>query len=985
MIGNKKGHQYVSSNNNVNCKKQFTNQPAVLLPSPSSQSSQPATVSFFQRIIGGTSNTESPESEIFVPKRSTTIDEFKSVQSLKQFWISAFGGSSTSVKKCDTNQKNATLSSIQKQSGSGSSDQIVVDRGKEIKSLTLNRNFVTDDKRATTSSLSLTDDKKKRLTQKNTDNFYKYKTADLVKNKRNSCEVFLAPTLIVAASSESSTGDKIHWAKRNDIILTKTNMKLATRATDENMLICTITTDNPIDKKTKDIMAHNKTITDKIASAATATSKTNSKNSSTNSLAVSCTDSPRKSANSTTRKCSFRTNAYHTKKMSANGGGSKVAALTHRFNQLIQQDADIIKGVHRNKEIILHRRGCHVFKIMAEDTSDTINRLKKSASKRCDSIGSGESTTPQKSIKKKPSVKRKVGNGIASSGGFKTSQTPVSVKETIQIFEKPQDSKTNGASLEKPKVPDKSAQVLQRTKEIAVRNSLKKLKQSSPSPIEPIEVPIDKRLENIKEEDDKKVINIETKNVDNVVQDAIVTDEENPKKNKYTRLYEKFRFNKPAFLSSKKSSSNRSSPDRDATKKIDDALVSVNQRIEHLSKSESCLMSTDDDKHYQELTMHMKPNQSFLFRTTSKTTIIEPDIRVVEAINTCVITKTRSMDETRFPHSLLLAKQISLEENREFGSIFRETDELLHRIKESIQTEDDYEPIKVAKVPESLAAEEEHVVKYAECKQLSDPATETSSLYQSIIEAIENPMPEKNETEISSSIYQSIAEVKSKSIKDKDCESINSYESYENYEAVDDEQLENIKNENGYEICAQPKDGPPKPPPPRALPCTPTSPEPPLPVPKRNFNHFELQKSESTSSNYEIIKYDKIPPRPPKIAVRTSSPDEEYDDENIYDIIKPVPQQIAAGPADYESIQSHQSLYLRTKLPFKQSTDSDSGSTLSSDNKTNSLYGTPMNRESITTAPSEGGSSTYSGDNSDEWIDISDGENDDRQKRKFVV
>ncbi|KAJ6640769.1 Ephexin-1 [Pseudolycoriella hygida] len=52
-------------------------------------------------------------------------------------------------------------------------------------------------------------------------------------------------------------------------------------------------------------------------------------------------------------------------------------------------------------------------------------------------------------------------------------------------------------------------------------------------------------------------------------------------------------------------------------------------------------------------------------------------------------------------------------------------------------------------------------------------------------------------------------------------------------------------------------------------------------------------------------------------------------------------------------------------------------STMSSDQKTNSLYGTVAGRQSIT-PPSEGGS-----DHSDEWMDISDGEDD--SKHKFVV
>lgn len=126
--------------------------------------------------FGSARNSE--KCECFVPQRSQTIEEFKSVQSLKQFWINAFGGGvnnhkSQSVKclskSCSLKkEKSATLNGTVTR-------RTKVNECKE-KSLSLNRNFqLSEDVSGQCGSAHSV--VQKRLS----DNFYKYKTADLVK------------------------------------------------------------------------------------------------------------------------------------------------------------------------------------------------------------------------------------------------------------------------------------------------------------------------------------------------------------------------------------------------------------------------------------------------------------------------------------------------------------------------------------------------------------------------------------------------------------------------------------------------------------------------------------------------------------------------------------------------------------------------------------------------------------------------------------
>lgn len=946
--------------------------------------SQPLLDEIYPSAFGSARNSE--KCECFVPQRSQTIEEFKSVKSLKQFWINAFGVANNHnpqtvkcfSKNCSSKrEKSATLN--------GTVTRRVKLNECKGKSLSLNRNFqLSEDVSGhcgSTQSIV-----QKRLS----DNFYKYKTADLVKNNKF-CDRSYSLDVIKSADNSipirTSTfsceflscenvhsicsDDQLDEVKSFTVDHNNVEMLVPTTALDNerDSMECNTMKEIETDKKQRDKMTNttklSATTGDKIPLSPSC-SKSN--NSSTNSL---CSDSPRKSTNNQTRKCSFRTNSYQFhRKMTSNAGGSTVAALTHRFNRLIQNDADILEEVKRNKEVIIHRAGGHVFKIKEEDVT-----VKKKNVKRVDSSDG----TPQKSVKKKLSVKRKVS----------VKARPVSVKDAIELFEPRVDTiDENGKLLlrEKPKVPDKSPQVLLRTKEIVNRKNLLNKPKSVPNdlPVEQVkEIGLDEvnELKEVKSVEISRVDSIDSKDIkETSIKDVEFTEtatkdvgctetstkdmehpietaapivdqtlQEKPTKI-YKRIYAKFN---PRSPFAKRSETSITTAQNAKSDTINQDHETNNTRLDLFSRSEHCL-SWEEEKNYQKMARDMKPNKSFLFSNPSPNSTT----KVVEAINPFVLNKTRSMDETKF-RSTCLMTQVSLDERR-FESILQETDDLLSLVKGNVKGEDDYE---VIMHPDDVPESEDVIESLQPIPSFVH--VENKRIYSNNVTI--------DDTHDSSSIYQSISEAKSNRHKDADGDSVTSYESFENYESVDETVLEKIKQENGYEMC-----NPPDPPPPRKTSTSNDSPTiiPALPVPKRNPNQFNnLQKSDSSSSNYEKIKYDKAPPRPPKSPCLYKTEDrlilsnENDYEENIYDTIKNMDALSVTG---YESIHSANG-FLRTRA-LKHS---DSGSTMSSDQKTNSLYGTVAGRQSIT-PPSEGGS-----ENSDDWMDISDGEDD--RKHKFVV
>lgn len=911
---------------------------------------------FFQQSCSDSNNTN----------KKNPSEEFKSVQSLKQFWnsrISLNNSLDNSVK-----DKSSTLNLRPKTEVSGNKCKSATLDSKSNKPFPYyfsDKNIKNNSKLTSLFTKEEPDDdfslREKsddfQLKANPTEDFNKFKNADTVKKKRKSLEYQPIDCSIKRRSIESSEMRKINSTSLYSPIVSNNWMK-----NDENTLKRT-DKENKIDKETKAdkmlLKNQNEIIystliakkeidiidmeqTKSVVKTADNCSRNSNTASSTNS--VNSSETPRKST--TTRKFSFKTNSPHHKnynrKMAV--GGSKVAALTHRFNQMIQQDAGILKEVKKNGSIVV-RTPSHVYRIREEGGENSLNSIgKKKYSKKTESIDENSVSQSTVKVRRKPSIKKNLREDETDLNG---------VKAAINIFEP-----SNIKIKIKPKVPDKSEQVLLKTKEIAIRNSQKNLKFKTSVVISnENQVP---KLNNVQVPNNStdSIVKLEEISKEKIDLGQTTEPIKKESKNKYGRIYEKLRFR---FTSKKTITPQIASdkheeycPEDNPDQKIVEALCTINQKIDHLSKSVNDL-STSPMTTKTNINPEIIPNDSFLYRTTSKNSFGSTyDIQqstTAEAINSHVISKTQSMDETRFP---ILSNENSDDKNEYYCHIFKQTDDLISKIKKEFgeqgPIEDDYEIINKPPVPITT-----------EIKIYDD---------ENIYETPHKKCDENN-------LYQSISEVRELSNKTtiKHSDSEDSYESFDNYEKVDDESV----TEDGYIIC-----DPPEPPPPRkpSDTTTPTTSHPALPVPKRNIIH-EINKIESENPCYEKIKYDKIPPRPPKSmslyadniqSTSTANANHDYDDE-IYEAIRNIETNSLISSNCYESINS---ITRNEFVRLNMLQHSDSMSTLNSDHKTNSLYGTTIG-QSIT-PPSEGVGS----DGSDEWIDISDGE-DGEQKQNFIV
>ncbi|XP_053665434.1 uncharacterized protein LOC128714586 [Anopheles marshallii] len=292
--------------------------------------------------------------------------------------------------------------------------------------------------------------------------------------------------------------------------------------------------------------------------------------------------------------------------------------------------------------------------------------------------------------------------------------------------------------------------------------------------------------------------------------------------------------------------------------KILDAISVVSQRIDNLSKSFNDL-TLSDAEHSKEDTLpnaeediqQVRPNASFLFRGMGAGGSgvdmggkHASQRNIVEAVNTVVINKSISMDDHHFPCSRGEISRMSLNE----------------RSRAQHSLENDYE---LVTRPEEKPAQLEGQV-FCSAPSITIDLTELTTKIESFVHK------SKRESE---NIYQCIPRKSAISnlsqILPEDAISINSYESFENYESIEHEALSNMRKqpaekasreEDTYEICSPPPELPPA--------REDNRNDLTLPQPKRNLStspktlpkHLQV----TYQSNYERIKYSKIPPRPPK-------------------------------------------------------------------------------------------------------------------------
>ncbi|XP_052899126.1 uncharacterized protein LOC128305622 [Anopheles moucheti] len=292
--------------------------------------------------------------------------------------------------------------------------------------------------------------------------------------------------------------------------------------------------------------------------------------------------------------------------------------------------------------------------------------------------------------------------------------------------------------------------------------------------------------------------------------------------------------------------------------KILDAISVVSQRIDNLSKSFNDLTLSDTElskentpPNVEEDIQHVRPNASFLFRGmgagSSGVDVGDRNASqrsIVEAVNTVVINKSISMDDHHFPCS-----------RREIGRM-----SLNERSRGQRSVEDGYEL--VTQPDEKPVPLEGHV--FCTTPSITIDFTELTPKIESFVHK------SKRESE---NLYQCISRKSVVSNNSQhlpeDAISINSYESFENYESIEHEALSSTRKQNAeeasreedtYEICSPPPELPPA--------REENRNDLTLPQPKRNLStspktlpkHLQV----TYQSNYERIKYSKIPPRPPK-------------------------------------------------------------------------------------------------------------------------
>lgn len=966
-------------------------------------------------------------------------NEYRDVKSLKQFWNNhILSSNDPSKSKAIIKQKSATLNgNISAKCLEEFSDENYNKRRTEntVKEKKLPETVSLKSRASSVPSLNIF---KLRSPEKSSgvklksynsiDNFDKYKSAETVKNRRYSKEESsheikspVVPNFPLVTAT--SGGTKIHWAKRDDLIFGKASRSSfskeeTSQGNDDKMIIQSeaVTSvsveggvankryDETPSRKGSDIMVSD--MVDMVVSESVTKTKLSGKSSVEGHQKV-------------IRKISFRTtknatptNSYSRRLNKHQENSSRVAALTLRFNEMVQQDASLLKEVKKNGGIV-HKVGGHVYKIVEEEAGK--NKRGRDSNDDASSVSSKQS-------RKKASVRRKA--SMKSLSGRQGGTREKSVKETIQLFEPSKAEKTteeNNVNAQtknwvKPKVPDKSETVKLRSQVLRLQKQVSAVSDGRPDTVPEktapefiAAFPDSSTTDELESKDDTAVPNVS--HVRHYLK------RESDHKSKYSRMYEKMKFRSLFTTSTNKRPTNdcheedlpSSSPDNNdfeanSVHKKDAPLVS------DVQVETPVLMTIENSETpvQEPVSPDYKPNTSFLFRnaTLPKNTYCSTnDIQssLVEAINAALINKTRSMDENSFPHS---GDAKEAPDENDFH-LYTKNKSTLHEKNRLLST------IKVAE--NSTEAINEM------CHEETSTRIVIKDEYEYIGKGNETGDDKDqglSKEATSDDIYQSLAEANGVVVKEQKRESVDSFE--ESYESVEDyQQSFKVSNgtdsnnqsnttEDGYELC-----DPPEPPPPRKPSVIKNDLDPlAIPVPKRVIHTI-------INDTYEHVKYTDIPPRPPSkydansysdnkqepdivplpprngttpvtVSNLESNPDpddHDYYEENIYDTIKHADNQSLLSSC-YEAIQQRSKmngdtaslLYDSVKNEFNRFhflQHADSTLTLASDQKTNSIYGTTIMGQSIT-PPSERGS-----DHSDEWVDISDDEGNN--PHKFVM
>lgn len=630
--------------------------------------------------------------------------------------------------------------------------------------------------------------------------------------------------------------------------------------------------------------------------------------------------------------------------------------------------------------------------------SDGINRVPKSPKKRLKYVDSSEQQsgsdsvdgTPTKNRNSEPTTEKNhqsnVRNVIKKFECEITAQTVTN--NTLKRH--PENKKSTMTIKEKPKVPEKKSTLIL-TKNVVVKDGVPKIKC-----IKPPEVP----LKPIGTKEYKDMVDL-------------------PKKKE--PIYDRKKY-KTNYIHTEKlplkaveiiqEDVNECAANVSAPNSVDPRMASS------VATTESSERPADIKKVYQKIETNITPNESFLWRRKSTTQIYSDsdksisdsnysfviitanDTTIASSIDPTEISisdESLTLEELSEPQVSIVGSESKNDSNSDFESNLVEAynQEILRgftsRPKKEPTVEDDYEPLEPRDEDNVLVIPIKSVDRSSISSKLNCPLPE-----------IPKQSPPDSPQSDKDNIYQCLLEMRSHPEGDES--------SIHNYELCDNQLEERTRgdgdSDDGYEYCKSP-----------IKPYCLTSSlgiqiaEDYQPDDKDNIKKYAITKSVSGAStvSYEKIGsyriYEKIPPRSPKskdispnYSNRHSFVSSDYngynDNENIYDTIKH-----ADGTSlshCYESIPNSPSMVkLRNNLR-KQLTSAAqkrlsfdtvsniSQSTLSSEQKTNSIYGQrsviSYNGQEIAFQVPSSEVSASGSDRSDDWVDVSDEEKNEEQK-----
>ncbi|XP_048479568.1 uncharacterized protein LOC105383149 isoform X3 [Plutella xylostella] len=701
---------------------------------------------------------------------------------------------------------------------------------------------------------------------------------------------------------------------------------------------------------------------------------------------------------------------------SSKSTGSSTASSTPTSTLSTSPNIKIVIRQKRGSKKRNHRKRCSsvdsIDKLILSDSSSAKirvirsksdgNKIPKSPKKRLKSRDSSSQPSGSDSVDGSP-VKPKKEEPAQSPPENESTQSNV-VKNVIKKFEceiiaqynadtltRKTASQSKPITKEKPKVPEKKSTLVV-TKNLVVKDGVPKIKTVKPPAKElpKPEIVIKEKVDLPKKEEKKEPI------------------------------YDKRRF-KTNYIHADKmplhvveivhEDTNEHIVSKDTSPVMNTSVIVVNSE-----PNDSPIRCVSEERSYEELSSRITPNESFLWRRKSSTQIYSDGDRSISDSSYSLSNVTLVNDPIEEPklyedsphthetesHSQSLTEINT--ENPESSSDFESNlveaynKEILvgftSKPSKEAEVEDDYEPLEpyIVETPAEIVVP---VKKIDRTSKINCPLPEIPK---------EEPLESQKTTK--ENIYQCLLEMRSHPEGDES--SLHSYELCSNQ--MEERTRGDGDSDHGYEYCKSPikpychassagiqiaED---------YQPC------------QQNDKHYAISKSVSGTStvSYEKIGseriYEKIPCRPPKskdsspssYSNRHSIVSSDYngynEDENIYDTIKH--SDGASLSHCYESIPNSPS-FVKLRTNFKKQLASAvqkrlsfdtvsnvSQSTLSSEQKTNSIYGqrSVMSYSGQEAAfPAPGSDTSVSGsDRSDEWVDVSDEEKTDEQKIVIV-